>query len=95
MELGQTRRDRREREGGSADRERETAFAVVTYFSTMTIYYLFVTEQILDKHQTRRGSIIQYRCRFSLFKYRGTFLLLSTVTISRFCKIAKFHQVWK
>jgi len=55
MELGQTRRDRREREGGSADRERE-AFAVVTYFSTMTIYYLFVTEQILDKHQTRRGS---------------------------------------
>lgn len=49
MELGQTRRDRGEREGGPTDREREVAFAVVTYFSTMTRCYLFVTEQILDR----------------------------------------------
>lgn len=49
MELGQTRRDRREREGGPADRKREAAFAVVTYFSTMTRCYFFVTEQILDR----------------------------------------------
>lgn len=32
MELGQTRRDREEREGRPADREREVALAVVTYF---------------------------------------------------------------
>jgi len=74
MELGQIRRDRGEEDLLIGKERWLLPWWHISRRWRDVIF--FVTEQILDKHPMRRGSIIRYRCRFSPRECCDTFFFV-------------------